>query len=66
MKSRSEIEAEAKLVNSLPREPDGSYRWKCEICGKELKREPLEADPSYDRSKDHSNWPVMCEDCSIL
>lgn len=54
----------ADNVNKLPREPDGSYRWKCESCGKEFS-EALDVDPEYDRTKDKSNWPVLCDECGL-
>jgi hypothetical protein len=52
----------AESVNCLPA-INGFLIWKCEHCGKEWK-EQIDRDPSYDRTKDHSNWTVVCADCS--
>lgn len=48
----------AEVVNRQPPE-HGNWRWKCEGCGYEW-LEPVNEDPTYDRTKDYSNWPVLC------
>lgn len=52
-------EREAQAVNCTA-SVDGYYTWKCEQCGDEWKEKD---DGDYDRTKDHTNWPVICEGC---
>jgi hypothetical protein len=55
------IESRAEEVNRTPA-VDGEYRWMCEVCSKEWTC-PVDED-GYDRTKDRSNWPVLCVECS--
>lgn len=61
-------EEAAEAVNRQPA-VDGKYKWKCEQCGKEWE-EPAEwydfvniHGQFMDRTTDHSNWPVECDEC---
>lgn len=59
----NEIEKQANEFNRGPREADGSYKWMCENCGAVFV-EAADQDPTYDRSKDGTNWPVLCAKCN--
>lgn len=50
----------AEKVNHSP-PIDGICLWKCEVCSKEW-NEPV--DLECDRTKDHTNWPVHCLECT--
>lgn len=49
----------ADEVNRSPA-VNGKLTWRCEECDREW-TEP--EDPTYDRTTDGSNWPVLCGPC---
>ena len=60
MKSETRLKEEAaEAVNRTPA-VNGYCLWQCEKCGVQWK---WPEDLEYDRTKDKTNWPVLCDNC---